>query len=549
MKKENDELEIYKKQEAEYDRIARAEKEKMRIQEIERQAREEKKAKEKRKQALCEEITTASDVDYALDRREIAKKHGVPVGTCDKIRESFQKTANEKSQSSTPFQMPEPWPEPVEASELYNIVKERIGQYVVMDEAQLMACTLYIMLTYCADFLRLFPLLAIQSAIKRCGKTRLQQVCSLMINKGISLSSISEAALYRVVEKYHPTLLIDEIDTLFTNRKNDRADAIRGLLNAGHDRSSSKVWRCDGEENDVRAFDVFGPKVLSGIGKLPDTLTDRSIIIKLKRKLQNEKVKRFSLLDDQNEWINIRARLLRWSKDNGEKISEARPELPKELNDRAYDNWMSLIAVADMAGIGDDARQVAYILSANTDEETQNYGLELLKDIHNIYATGHFTDGKILTEDLIQKLCEIEESPWETFSRGKKITGRRISGLLRSYGIKSLSEPLRLNGKRGRGYDAEDFKDSWERYLNIDCHTSVTCHRSETCNPCQKTENTENLSQIVTLQSVTRDTSVTKQETNNSLYHKEIEGKEGDLSHVTDKKGGAGEEQLFPEFQ
>ena len=53
---------------------------------------------------------------------------------------------------------------------------------------------------------------------------------------------------------------------------------MRGMLNAGH-RRGGRALRCEGESNDVRALNVFAPVVLCGIGALPGTLHDRSILI------------------------------------------------------------------------------------------------------------------------------------------------------------------------------------------------------------------------------------------------------------------------------
>ena len=46
-----------------------------------------------------------------------------------------------------------------------------------------------------------------------------------------------------------------------------------------------------GADFELHEFKVFCPKALAGIGKLPDTLEDRSISIELRRKRPAEKLK------------------------------------------------------------------------------------------------------------------------------------------------------------------------------------------------------------------------------------------------------------------
>ena len=77
--------------------------------------------------------------------------------------------------------------------------------------------------------------------------------------------SITKAALYRFIEKHHPTLLLNELDTMF---RGDHGEGIRGVLNSGFERGG-KVIICVGDDAEPSLFSTFCPKVLSGIGRLP----------------------------------------------------------------------------------------------------------------------------------------------------------------------------------------------------------------------------------------------------------------------------------------
>ena len=247
------------------------------------------------------------------------------------------------------LQTDDAWPEAVNTSELLSEILAKVREYVVLSPSGALAVALYTMLTYIVDELAICPMLLLQSAVKRSGKTTLLGLLLRICYRALGAASISPAALYRVVDCLKPTLLLDEVDTTLA-QKTDTSEALRGLLNAGNDRTSSRVLRCVGEEKEVVSYDAFGAKVLAGIGHIPDTMEDRSVVVELLRKLESEKVRRFSVLDDQREFKEIRRKLLRWANDYGKTVGAARPEVPYGLNDRAADNWSPLLAIADLAG-------------------------------------------------------------------------------------------------------------------------------------------------------------------------------------------------------
>src|SRR5262249_54789231 len=80
--------------------------------------------------------------------------------------------------------------------------------------------------------------------------------------------SITVSALFRVIEMWHPTLLIDEVDTFVGDN-----EELRGILNQSH-RYDGYVTRTVGEDHEPRRFSVYAPVALSGIGGLADTLAD-----------------------------------------------------------------------------------------------------------------------------------------------------------------------------------------------------------------------------------------------------------------------------------
>lgn len=236
---------------------------------------------------------------------------------------------------------------------------------------------------------------------------------------------------------------------------------MRGIINSGHTRDSAYVIRTIGDDHTPTRFSTWGAKALSGIGKLPDTIMDRSVILQLRKKLKHECADRLRYAEPQL-FANLASQIKRCVDDNREAIRLCRPDLPAQLGDRQQDNWEPLLAIADIAG-GDwseRARDAALYLSG-VGEPVRTIGNELLSDIHDVFAEKRMD--KIWSADLIKALCSDEEKPWATYNRGKPINPRQLSNRLGEYGIKPTGIKIGLVNQRG--YRMEQFKDAFDRYL------------------------------------------------------------------------------------
>ena len=90
-----------------------------------------------------------------------------------------------------------------------------------------------------------------------------------------------------------PTILFDEIDTLFGPKAKENEE-IRGLINAGH-RRGAVAGRCvvKGKLVKTEEISAYCAIALAGIGDLPDTILSRSVIVKMRRRASDERVKPF----------------------------------------------------------------------------------------------------------------------------------------------------------------------------------------------------------------------------------------------------------------
>lgn len=230
---------------------------------------------------------------------------------------------------------------------LLDDVRTFIRRFVVLDDHQAVAATLWAAHTHVFEAFGCTPYLAISSSEKRSGKTRLLEVLELLVREPLPTANISDAALFRVIDDRQPTLLIDEVDAIF-GKKSPR-DELRGIINAGYRRGAT-THRMGGANNTtLQTFSVYCPKAFAGIGDcLPETVSDRAIPIRLKRRTRGQTVERFRLREVAPEGQGLRDRLASWLEPQVEYLTESRPSLPEELDDRAQDVWEPLLAVADL---------------------------------------------------------------------------------------------------------------------------------------------------------------------------------------------------------
>jgi hypothetical protein len=307
------------------------------------------------------------------------------------------------------------------------------------------------------------PYLFVKSPQRRSGKTRLLEVLELVCRGAMRAASVSEAGLFQAVEAWRPTFLLDEIDAMFTSRS-ERAEAVRGILNAGN-RPNSFVVR--GTQDGTPAkFDTFCPKVLAGIdtGKLPDTIKDRSIVIGLERKLRSESVARLRERELRESLDDLRAQLENWAAEHAEALAAFQITEPiREIDDRLEEAWEPLLAVAEVAG-GDwpeRGRRAAVALSAS-DAGAEDRGQLLLCALKAM-----FTDDAMFTADICSKLNFDDELPFGGDRKGAGIDGRGLAALLKPYGIKPAN--VRIEDKpQAKGYERTQFAGAWERYADTD---------------------------------------------------------------------------------
>ena len=355
------------------------------------------------------------------------------------------------------YQVVQPWPDPVNGEELLTSIYNILFDHIVCDDEVILAATLWCAMTWFIEDINYAPIAVITAPEKRCGKSQMLNLMGRFSKRPLSVSHISAAALYRVVDYDTPTLLIDEADT-FLSRNHD----LRGILNSGYARASAFVMRSSGNGR-PEMYSTWGAKAICGIGNMPGTIMDRAIVLSLKRKLPSDRIKKVrtarpSLFGD------VVSKLARWSGDHGGDIRTARPTTISTMDDREQDNWEPLFAIADLAGDrwSVDARESAKKLSALRAEDTASVGVDLLIDIKDAFSMAKVD--RLSTQELVNILCLSEVHNWKRCDKGGPLTPRHLASLLKPYQISPISIRT-ANGSTAKGYHISKFADAWTRYV------------------------------------------------------------------------------------
>jgi len=390
--------------------------------------------------------------------------------------------------------------ENVNGSLLLDELESLLTRFVILPEFAAETLALWILHTYAFELRDVSTYLGIESPEKRCGKTTLLSVLNRLVNRPVAAANISPSAFFRVIEEMRPTLLIDEADTFLRGN-----DELRGILNAGYTRDTAYVVRVaqadanglpsrqgngvgdvglanvpffltpilslgereakSGNQSVLKNFSCWCPKVMAAIGRLPDTLADRCIVIRMERKTIHEDCERLRNF----ETSNLRERCAQFVRQNRAAIACAEPEIPESLHDRAADIWEPLFVLADLAG-GDwprKAREAAEGLATGAQGRSP-IGAFLI-DIY--YAIAVTKTDRISSRDLVNWLNGFTDRPWHDLpglrivdcGQRKEVTELWLAQQLRPYGIRPKT--IRIGDKVKKGYTEADLLDPFTRYV------------------------------------------------------------------------------------
>jgi hypothetical protein len=361
----------------------------------------------------------------------------------------------------------------LDGGQLLDGIAAFLRSYVAFPSAHAaVAVTLWAAHTHLAAQFDSTPRLALLSPEKQCGKSRVLELLDLLCAGAETLSDASPAYLYRRIGAAQVTILLDEADAIWKRGKgkDETAEALRSIVNAGH-RKSATVGRVEmnGQAAKLIRFPVYAPAAIAGIGTLPDTILDRAVIVRMRRRAPDEPVREYRERTTRPVGEALRERLQDWAASVGDRVGDPWPEMPPAVADRAADVWEPLLMIGELAGDkwGQLAWDACTAFAEGARDDTETAGTRLLADLRDIFGEPDV----LSTEAILGKLTALEESPWPDWY-GRPLNPRGLAKLLKPYGVTSVK--VRIGEQSVRGYRRADFATAWRSYLAAPSGTSGT---------------------------------------------------------------------------
>jgi hypothetical protein len=353
---------------------------------------------------------------------------------------------------------PPPLPAGTTGAAVLDEVATFIRRYVAMpSDASVDAVALFIAHTHGIEAADTTPYLHINSPEKRAGKTVLMDVITPLVGAPLPAVSASAAAIYRgiVEDGTRRTLILDEVDTVFSAKGSEQAEALRQVLNAGT-RRGAVVIRHNQNTGRNDAFDPFGPKVIGGIHEVPDTLADRCISISMMRAAPEEvaalEPARYRTLKEHAEPLH--ARIAAWVGSVEDRAATARPDPVPGLSSRSMDAWEPLLALAALAG-GDwpDRANAAALRLSYDDPEALSQDTMYRRCLIACHELMGEHEKFVPSEELVDRLKAHDEE-WR-FLNHTGISPKVLGRILGRYKVKAI-RGYADEGDRRRGYQRMD---------------------------------------------------------------------------------------------
>lgn len=242
-----------------------------------------------------------------------------------------------------------------DGADVLDALREFLARFVAYPSVHaLIAHVLWIAHTWFMDAWESTPRIAFLSPEPGSGKSRALEVSEPLVPRPVHAVNTTPAYLFRKVsdEAGRPTILYDEIDTVFGPKAKDNED-IRGMLNAGH-RKGAMAGRCvmRGKVVETEELPAYCAVALAGLDDLPDTIMTRAVIVRMRRRAPGEHLEPWRPRINRPAADRLRRLLATWADVSAERLTgDFWPAMPPQVTDRDADVWEALLAVADLAAV------------------------------------------------------------------------------------------------------------------------------------------------------------------------------------------------------
>ena len=259
-----------------------------------------------------------------------------------------------------------------------------IHRYVDVPERFERIASYYVLLSWVYDRFNELPYLRLRGDYGS-GKTRFLLTVGSLCYKPIFASGASSTSpIFRILDAFGGTLIIDEGDFRFSDEK---ADIIK-VLNGGNIRGMPllKTEVSSSGEFNPRAFDVFGPKLVATRGMYQDrALESRFITYQSGGHRLREDVPINLPREYQEEALALRNKLLLFRFTHWKRAGHVDEVIDPSIEPRLNQVFSPLLSVVDSSSLRDELRAVAkehhkdLIADRGLDVEAQV--LEVIRDL------------------------------------------------------------------------------------------------------------------------------------------------------------------------
>jgi hypothetical protein len=224
----------------------------------------------------------------------------------------------------------------------------------------------------------------VHSPVKRCGKTDLLKIIQAMAWRSSDIEVDPTPAVVRHLVDKGCTLIVDEMERLRDEDKN-RFSQMMAIFNAGF-APGATVSRM--EKGIPRKFSVYGPKIISGISTVTETIRDRSFSITMTRKKSQEQTESLNMRIVGNLFEQCRFALAIWADRNGPAVQAAYDTMGKGralqgLDDRFIDIAKPLLAVLKVED-AESKNEVISLLKVLGEQRIETEGDEAIAALYEL---------------------------------------------------------------------------------------------------------------------------------------------------------------------
>jgi len=419
----------------------------------EREARKEAERRERETQKALAAIVKLPSAQHEAELKKVAQRLDEDV---ESLRAEFDELLGDEAEKIRRG-IVEPWDEPVSTRELLDATAAQFGKYIIIHDAVVAPIVpLWIAFAWVHEIATFSPLLNFQGADTEMGKSAATEVVTRLTPRGYMVVKPTGPSLYRLVDTMHPTLGVDDADKLLAEDR-DLATVIRSSWKRG-------VYVPRVVKGVVHLFDAFGPRVLNGIDLLAhlDAATrTRCITIRMLPKLEGETVISMRYAEEDENFLILRRKFLRWATDNMTALKAARPRMPEGFFSRLEENFHPLLAIADLGGLSWAKKARAAAVKLSRERDTPSLGKRLLAIFFALFVR----HGPQITSKQAEALVSMEDDEFADYrNSGRPITRFQIAALLRPYEV--YPDVIHPRGRPAdRGYDAAWFKIAFKHHL------------------------------------------------------------------------------------